>query len=100
MPIGHIQINVADVNGGVGDATEILGLPVTHTGRDQTWLSSNGRAAGLVLHHSSESSADPVACEPKVITSLARPGNVRAMNVWGTPAPLEWRQHHFPFTGI
>lgn len=34
---------------------------------------------------------------PRVITNLERPGNVRDMNVWGTPAPLEWRQAHFPF---
>ena len=37
---------------------------------------------------------------PNVITNLERPGNVRTMNVWGTPAPLEWRQHHFPFTAV
>jgi catechol 2,3-dioxygenase-like lactoylglutathione lyase family enzyme len=37
---------------------------------------------------------------PKVITNLARPGNVREMNVWGTPAPPEWRAHHFPFAAI
>ena len=45
-----------------------------------------------------------VACdddfEPNVITNLARPGNVRSMNVWGTPAPLEWREFHFPFAAL
>lgn len=35
--------------------------------------------------------------EPNVITALKRPENVRVMNVWGTPAPLEWREHHFPW---
>ena len=35
---------------------------------------------------------------PNIITNLERPGNVRTMNVWGTPAPLEWREFHFPFT--
>jgi hypothetical protein len=44
--------------------------------------------------------ADPVTYEPKVITNLARPGNVREMNVWGTPAPVEWRQHHLPFARL
>ena len=34
---------------------------------------------------------------PNVITNLERPGNVRALNVWGAPAPLEWREHHSPF---
>jgi catechol 2,3-dioxygenase len=37
---------------------------------------------------------------PNVITNLARPGNVRVMNVWGTPAPVEWREFHFPFASI
>lgn len=35
--------------------------------------------------------------KPRLITNLERPGNVRDMNVWGTPAPLEWREHFFPF---
>ena len=41
--------------------------------------------------------ADDAHFTPNVITNLARPGNVREMNVWGTPAPLEWREFHFPF---
>jgi len=41
--------------------------------------------------------ADDAGFVPNVITKLERPANVRTMNVWGTPAPLEWRQHHFPF---
>ncbi|BAR54326.1 hypothetical protein NK6_1141 [Bradyrhizobium diazoefficiens] len=44
--------------------------------------------------------ADDDGFVPNVITNLERPGNVRCMNVWGTPAPLEWRQFHFPFTAI
>jgi hypothetical protein len=44
--------------------------------------------------------ADDEDFVPNVITKLERPDNVRCMNVWGTPAPLEWRQHHFPFTAI
>lgn len=44
--------------------------------------------------------ADDEGFTPNVITNLARPGNVRAMNVWGTPAPLEWREHKFPFAVI
>ncbi len=35
--------------------------------------------------------ADDATFVPNVITNLQRPGNVREMNVWGTPAPLEWR---------
>ncbi|MBE9606882.1 VOC family protein [Acetobacteraceae bacterium H6797] len=44
--------------------------------------------------------ADDANFEANVITQLERPGNVRVMNVWGTPAPLEWRTHHFPFTSV
>jgi len=44
--------------------------------------------------------ADEANFVPNVITNLERPGNVRSMNVWGTPAPLEWRQFHFPFTAL
>ncbi|MCY1374969.1 hypothetical protein D9M69_623460 [compost metagenome] len=44
--------------------------------------------------------ADDADFTPNVITNLDRPGNVRAMNVWGTPAPLEWREYHFPFTKV
>lgn len=41
--------------------------------------------------------ADDATFQPRIITNLERPGNVRDMNVWGTPAPLEWREAHFPF---
>jgi hypothetical protein len=41
--------------------------------------------------------ADDASFVPNVITNLARPGNVRDMNVWGTPAPQEWREFHFKF---
>lgn len=44
--------------------------------------------------------ADDANFTPNVITNLERPGNVRQMNVWGTPAPLEWRTHHFPFVAL
>lgn len=41
--------------------------------------------------------ADDATFTPRIITNLARPGNVREMNVWGSPAPLEWREHFHPF---
>lgn len=44
--------------------------------------------------------ADHANFEPRVITNLARPGNVRDMNVWGTAAPVEWREHFFPFQAL
>lgn len=44
--------------------------------------------------------ADHEGFVPRVITNLERPGNVRDMNVWGSPAPLEWREHFFPFQAL
>lgn len=44
--------------------------------------------------------ADDAHFEPRIITNLKRPDNVRDLNVWGTPAPLEWREHFFPFQTI
>ncbi len=56
-------------------------------------------SAGCICECSGPMSAvaDEANFEPRVITNLARPGNVRDMNVWGTPAPVEWREHFFPF---
>jgi len=68
--IGHIQINVADVGGVVRDATEILGLHVTHRGADQTWLSCNGRAAEVVLRHSKENSAHTIGLEALTVEAV------------------------------
>ena len=45
--LGHIKISTRDIDAVVRDATEILGLHVTHSDARQTWLSSNGRAAEL-----------------------------------------------------
>ena len=61
--IGHIRINVTDPSAVIRDATEILGLRVTHTAPDQTWLSSNGRKAELVLNHAKENSAHTIGLE-------------------------------------
>lgn len=44
--------------------------------------------------------AEDEGFEPNVITNLERPGNVRQMNVWGTPAPQEWREHFHPFMAL
>jgi hypothetical protein len=57
---------------------------------------------GLMMECSGQMSviADDESYTPNVVTNLARPGNVRAMNVWGTPAPLEWREHLFPFASL
>ena len=56
-------------------------------------------ASGAMLECSGPMSiiADDADYIPNIITNLERPGNVRAMNVWGTPAPQEWLQHFHPF---
>jgi len=61
--LGHVQINVRDPAAVIKDATEILGLHVTHRGADQTWLSANGRAAELVLRHADDNSAHTIGLE-------------------------------------
>ena len=61
--VGHMKVNVADPSAVIGDATEILGLHVTHQDAGQTWLSSNGRAAELVLIHARENSAHTIGLE-------------------------------------
>jgi catechol 2,3-dioxygenase len=61
--IGHIKVNVADPDAVVRDATEILGLRVTHSGANQTWLSSNGRAAEIVLNHAKDNAAHTIGLE-------------------------------------
>ena len=42
--IGHVKINTSVADAVVKEATEILGLRVSHSDGQQTWLSSNGRA--------------------------------------------------------
>src|SRR5271154_6492236 len=61
--LGHIKINTRDIDGVVRDATEILGLHVTHSDAGQTWLSSNGRAAELVLVKSDENTTHTIGLE-------------------------------------
>ena len=61
--LGHIKLNVTDPSAVIRDATEILGLRVTHADSDQTWLSSNGRAVEVVLNHSSNNAAHTIGLE-------------------------------------
>jgi catechol 2,3-dioxygenase len=60
---GHVQINVTDMPAVVRHATEILGLRVTHADGGQTWLSSNGRTAELVLHRADRNAVRSIGCE-------------------------------------
>ncbi|MCR8724650.1 VOC family protein [Frigidibacter sp. ROC022] len=58
--IGHVQLNVVDVDALVKESTEILGLHVTHQTDKEVWLSCSGRKAELVLHESDENSVRSV----------------------------------------
>src|ERR1700709_592672 len=61
--LGHIKITTKYIDGVVREATEILGLHVTHSDAEQTWLSSNGRAAELVLVKSDENATHTIGLE-------------------------------------
>ncbi|MGH1416051.1 MAG: VOC family protein [Pelagimonas sp.] len=54
--LGHIQLNVVDVDALVRESRDILGLRVTREEAGSVWLSSNGRMAELVLHEADENS--------------------------------------------
>ncbi|MEJ8476122.1 VOC family protein [Roseibium algae] len=54
--IGHVQLNVTDVDALVKESTDILGLHVTRATDETVWLSSSGRQAELVLHRADENS--------------------------------------------
>lgn len=80
---------------------QMLWGPGRHRPGDNTYAYYTD-ASGAMVECSSQMAlvADDADFTPNVITNLARPGNVRSMNVWGTPAPLEWREYHFPFATI
>lgn len=54
--MGHVQLNVVDVEALVRESRDILGLRVTREEAGCVWLSSNGRMAELVLHEAAENS--------------------------------------------
>lgn len=80
---------------------EMLWGPGRHRPGDNTYAYYTD-ACGAMIECSGNMAliADDANFIPHVITNLSRPGNVREMNVWGTPAPVEWREYHFPFAQI
>ncbi|ASY66831.1 hypothetical protein SJ05684_b58490 (plasmid) [Sinorhizobium sojae CCBAU 05684] len=80
---------------------QMLWGPGRHRPGDNTYAYYTD-ASGMMIECSGVMAhiADDADFTPNVITNLDRPGNVRAMNVWGTPAPLEWREYHFPFAKV
>ena len=80
---------------------QMLWGPGRHRPGDNTYAYYTDFSGAMVECSGAMASiADDEGFVPNVITNIERPGNVRSMNVWGTPAPLEWRQHHFPFTAL
>lgn len=61
--IGHVQLNVIELDAMLKESTEILGLRVTHQAEEEVWLSSNGRKVELVLHRSDENSVRSIGFE-------------------------------------
>ena len=80
---------------------QVLWGPGRHRPGDNTYAYYTD-ASGAMIECSGGMAliADDEGFAPNVITNLERPGNVRVMNVWGTPAPLDWRTFHFPFAAI
>ncbi|WP_027520560.1 VOC family protein [Bradyrhizobium sp. Ec3.3] len=80
---------------------QMLWGPGRHRPGDNTYAYYTD-ASGAMIECSGSMAliADDATFKPNTITNLERPGNVRAMNVWGTPSPLEWRQFHFPFAAV
>jgi catechol 2,3-dioxygenase len=73
--VGHIKLNVSDPKAVIRDATEILGLRVTRSSERETWLSSNGRAAELVLLHSDENSTHTIGLEALTTEAVEEAGS-------------------------
>ncbi len=61
--LGHVQVNVTDMDAVTREATGILGLHVTRSDAAQTWLASNGRSAELVLHRAKANAVRSVGFE-------------------------------------
>lgn len=80
---------------------QLMWGPGRHRPGDNTYAYYTD-ASGMMIECSGPMAqvADDADFVPRVITNLERPANVRDMNVWGTPAPIEWREHHFPFAAI
>lgn len=70
--VAHIKLNESDPKAMNRDATEILGLRVTHSSDSETWLSSNGREAGLVLLRSEENAAHTIGLETLTEETVAK----------------------------
>jgi catechol 2,3-dioxygenase len=80
--IGHVQINVTDMDSVIADATEILGLYVTRRTDKVAWLSANGRAAELVLHHASANAVRSVAFEAVSVGAVDEALRRAPMRAW------------------
>jgi catechol 2,3-dioxygenase len=80
---------------------ELVWGPGRHRPGDNVYAYYIDSAGAMVeCSHGMALVADDDAYEPNIITALKRPENVRVLNVWGTPAPQPWLQHHFPYSPV
>lgn len=80
---------------------ELVWGPGRHRPGDNLYAYYVDSAGAMVeCSHGMALVADDDAYQPNIITVLKRPENVRVMNVWGTPAPQPWLQHHFPYAPV
>jgi catechol 2,3-dioxygenase len=61
--IGHVQLDVTDIDAVIRDATEILGLHVTRREDGFAWLACNGRRVELVLREAAANAAASIGFE-------------------------------------
>lgn len=68
--LGHIKLNTNLIEDVTRDSTDILGLRVTKETENEVWLSSNGRAAELVLVKSDENSCHTIGLEALTLEAV------------------------------
>src|SRR4051812_22995485 len=61
--LGHVQVDVTDMDAVTREATGILGLHATRGDDGQTWLAAGGRTVELVLHRAKANAVRSVGFE-------------------------------------
>ena len=81
--IGHVQLNVVDMDALVRESVEVLGLHVTRDAGDTVWLACNGRQAELVLHKSDENSVRSIGFDAMSEDAVAEAAPLELERVGG-----------------
>lgn len=68
--VGHVQLNVVDVDALVEEMTNILGLRVTRSDDQSVWLSAGGREVEMVLHRAQENSVHSIGFETPSVENI------------------------------